>query len=272
MSSIRVLFIGDVVGVPGREMFQKHIGRIREKYQIDGLVVNGENSSSRGRGINPRIVEFFRHNGADVITSGNHIWAAREILPYLAENKHILRPANYPAETPGVGVTTFECKGTTVGVINVQGRVFMKDDLECPFRTVDSILTYLKGKAKVVFVDMHAEATSEKMGLGFYLDGRVSGVVGTHTHTPTADDRILPHGTAYITDLGMTGALNSMLGMKSGPIIKHFLTQMPVRFEVESEGPMVMYGAWIEVDTQTGKALKIERISVVDEDIIVAEQ
>ncbi len=272
MSSIRILFIGDVVGVPGREMFQKHIDRIKKKYDIDGLVVNGENSSSRGRGINPRIVEFFKHNGVDVITSGNHIWDAREIYPYLAEHDDLLRPANYPSDTPGSGVTIFNCKGTPVAIINVQGRVFMKDNLDCPFRAVESILTYVRDKANVIFVDMHAEATSEKIGLGFFLDGKVSGVVGTHTHTPTADERVLPKGTAYISDLGMTGALNSMLGMKKGPIIKHFLMQMPIRFEVEYEGPMVMYGAWIEVDTHTGKALKIERISIVDEDIQIVEK
>lgn len=143
----------------------------------------------------------------------------------------------------------------------------MKDDLECPFRTVESLLTYVKNKTNVTFIDMHAEATSEKIGMGFYFDGQVSGIVGTHTHTPTADQRVLPNGTAYITDLGMTGALNSMLGMKKGPIIHRFLTQMPMRFEVEDQGPMVMYGAWIEVDTVTGKATKIERISVIDEDI-----
>lgn len=271
MNTIRVLFIGDIVGIPGREMFQKHIERIRTQYQIDGLVVNGENSSNRGRGITPSIADFFKRNGVDVITTGNHVWDAREIYSYLNEHHDVLKPANYPPDTPGVGVTTFNCKGTTVGIINVQGRVFMKSNLDCPFRTVESLLTYLQDKTKVVFVDMHAEATSEKVGLGYFLDGKVSGVVGTHTHTPTADERILPKGTAYISDLGMTGSLNSMLGMKKEPILKNFLTQMPIRFEVAYESPMVMYGAWIEVDTQTGKALKIERISVIDEDIHVAE-
>lgn len=264
MSTIRILFIGDVVGIPGREMFQKHIDQVRRQYAIDAVVVNGENSSSRGRGINPRIMEFFKHNGVDIVTSGNHIWDAREIYPYLDEHNDLLKPANYPSDTPGNGIGFFTCKGTSVAVINVLGRVFMKDNVDCPFRTVESLLTYAKDKARVIFVDMHAEATSEKIGLGFFLDGKVSGVVGTHTHTPTADERILPQGTAYISDLGMTGALNSMLGMKKAPIIKSFLTQMPIRFEVEDEGPMVMYGAWIEVDTYTGKAVKIERIKIVD--------
>jgi len=267
MSTIRVLFIGDIVGRPGRDMFKKHIEAVRNKYAIDGLVVNGENSSSRGRGITPKGVAFFKECGVDVITSGNHIWDAREIYPYLASNSDLLRPANYPSDTPGVGVTTFSCKGVPVAIINIQGRIFIKDDIDCPFRTVESLLTYVKSKTSVIFIDMHAEATSEKIGMGLYFDGKVSGVVGTHTHVPTADERILPNGTAYITDLGMTGALNSMLGMKKGPIMHRFLTQMPMRFEVEDQGPMVMYGAWIEVDTYTGKATKIERITVVDERI-----
>ena len=271
MNTIRVLFIGDIVGVPGREMFQKHIDHIRSTYHIDGLVVNGENSSNRGRGITPSVADFFKKSGVDVITTGNHVWDAREIYNYIDGNDFLLKPANYPSETPGVGVTTFSCKGVTVGVINVLGRVFMKTNLDCPFRTVESILTYLKDKTKIIFVDMHAEATSEKIGLGYFLDGKVSGVVGTHTHTPTADERILPNGTAYISDLGMTGSLNSMLGMKKEPIMKNFLTQMPTRFEVAYDTPLVMYGAWIEVDIQTGKAVQIERVRVIDKDIQVTE-
>lgn len=267
MSKLRVLFIGDVVGATGRAMFQKHIGRIRESHDIDAIIVNGENSSSRGRGITPRIARFFKHNGVDVITSGNHIWDAREIYPYLQENHDLLRPANYPSDVPGVGVTTFDCKGHTVGVINVLGRVFIRENLTCPFRTVESILTYLKSKTSIIFVDFHAETTSEKMGLGFFLDGKVSGVVGTHTHVPTADERILPNGTAFVTDLGMVGSLNSMLGMKKDPIIKHFLTQMPVRFQVATTNPVVMTGVWIEVDTATGKATTIERIRLEDDTV-----
>ena len=269
MKTVRILFIGDIVGIPGQAMFQKHIASIRSTYAIDGLVVNGENSSSRGRGITPQIATLFKQCGVDVITSGNHIWDAREIYGYIAENKHLVRPANYPSVTPGAGFSLFTCKGVTIAVINIQGRVFMKDHLECPFRTVESILTYVKTKTNLIFVDVHAEATSEKMGLGFYLDGKVTGVVGTHTHTQTADERILPQGTAYISDLGMTGALNSMLGMKKGPIIQHFLTQMPVKFEVEDQGPMVLYGAWIEADVQTGKAVRIDGSSVQDDQIHV---
>lgn len=267
MSNLRVLFIGDVVGAPGRVMFQKHIDRIRKEYKIDAVIVNGENSDGRGRGITPRIVNFFKHNGADVITSGNHIFANKEIYNYLATNQDLLRPANFPSDAPGVGVTTFSCQGYTIAIINLMGRIFMRDLVSCPFRAAESILTYLRDKTNVVFVDMHAETTAEKIALGHYLDGKVSGVVGTHTHVQTADERILPHGTAFITDLGMTGSWNSMIGMKKEPILHNFLTQMPVKFEVEESTPLIMTGVWIEVDPYSGKAVAIERIKVVDEDI-----
>lgn len=265
MKTIRILFVGDVVGIPGQVMFQKHIASIRTKYAIDALVVNGENSSARGRGITPQIADSFKQYGADVITTGNHIWDAREIYGYIAEHNQLIRPANYPSGAPGLGYHIFNCKGMSVAVINVQGRVFMREHTECPFRTVESLLTYLKTKTNLIFIDMHAEATSEKIGLAFYFDGKVTGLVGTHTHVQTADERVLPEGTAYISDLGMVGALNSMLGMKKSPIIQHFLTQMPAKFEVEDEGPMVLCGAWIEADASTGKALRIERVRIVDD-------
>lgn len=264
--SIRILCIGDVVGSPGRAMFQKHIDRIRNEYDIDALIVNGENSDARGRGITSRIVKFFKHNGADVVTSGNHIWANKEIYQYMQENTDLIRPANFPGETPGVGVTTFNCKGHLVAVVNVMGRIFMREQLDCPFRTMSSLLTYLRSKTNLIVVDVHAETTSEKAALANYLDGKVSAVVGTHTHVQTADERILPHGTAFITDLGMTGSQNSCLGMKKEPIIEHFIKQMPVKFSVEEEaGPFIMTGVWIEVDTTTGKALEIKRVKVVDD-------
>lgn len=264
MSIIRVLFVGDVVGITGRTMFQKHIHRIREHYSIDSVIVNGENSNSSGRGITPRIVNFFKHNGVNVITSGNHIWDRKEIYPYLDDNSDLLRPANFPYGAPGIGVTTYNCAGHTVGIMNLQGRVFMRDHTECPFRAAQSILTYLKHKTNIIFLDFHAEATSEKMGLGYFLDGKITGMVGTHTHIPTSDERILPKGTAYVTDLGMVGSLNSMLGMKKGPIISRFMTQLPARFSVETEGPGLMTGVWIEVDTESGKARSINRVHIVD--------
>jgi metallophosphoesterase (TIGR00282 family) len=271
MNTLKVLLIGDVVGNTGRMMFQKHIDRLRTTYNIDAVIVNGENSSSQGRGITPRIVRFFRHNGADVVTSGNHIWYKREIYSYLESNTDLLKPANFPTDTPGVGVTTFTCKGQTIGVINLQGRVFMRELVSCPFRAAESILTYLKHKTNIIFVDFHTETTSEKMALGHFLDGKVSGVVGTHTHVQTADERVLPGGTAFITDLGMVGSLNSMLGMKKEPIIEHFLNQMPVKFEVDTSTPIIMCGVCVEVDIKTGKAISIQRIQVLDNDLQVGK-
>jgi metallophosphoesterase (TIGR00282 family) len=268
MSTLRVLLIGDVVGAAGRAVFQKHIDKVKRTHNIDAVILNGENSA-HGKGITVKNVRFFQHNGVDVITTGNHIWRHKEIYAYLNEHNDLLRPANFPSASPGVGVTTFMVGQYRIGVINLQGRVFMRELIDCPFRTADSILTYLKDKTNIIFVDFHAEATSEKMALSFYLDGRVSGVVGTHTHVQTADERILPGGTAHITDLGMTGSFNSMLGMQKEGIINTFLTTMPSRFAPDSSTPIVMCGVWIEVDTETGKAVKIQRIMIVDNDLRV---
>lgn len=269
--NVRILFIGDVVGSPGRAMLQKHINHLREQYRIDATFVNGENSAD-GRGITPRIMDYFKHLKVDVVTSGNHIWDKKDIVPYLDAHSDLLRPANFPSECPGVGVTIIDVKGQSIGVINVQGRVFMKEHLDCPFKTVDSLLTYLRDKTNTIFVDFHAETTAEKACLAYYLDGRISALVGTHTHVQTADERVLPNGTAFITDLGMVGALNSSLGMKTDSIIKHFMTQMPSRFMVETEGPILLNGVCIEVDTATGKALSIERIRIVDDAIKIDEK
>lgn len=267
MDKLRVLLIGDVVGSTGLAMFQKHIHHIKEKYAIDAIIVNGENSAPTGRGITPRVMKFFKHCGVDVVTSGNHIWAQRDIYSYLSENKDLLRPANFPSDTPGTGITIFNCKDERIAVVNIMGRVFMREHVECPFRTMESLLTYLKHQTSLIFVDVHAETTSEKIGLAHFLDGKVSGVVGTHTHVPTADERILPGGTAFVTDLGMVGALNGMLGMKKGPIIQQFITQMPTRFEVETAAPGTLSGVYIDVDIQSGKALDIKRVRVVDNEL-----
>ncbi len=267
--NVRVLFLGDICAGPGRAVFQKHIAHLRQSYKADAVIVNGENSASNGKGITSRIMHFFKHNGVNVVTSGNHIWAQREIYNYLKTNTDLLRPANYPSGCPGVGVTTFEIGTHTVGVINLQARTFMREFVSCPFRAAESILTYLKPKTNIILVDFHGEATSEKMGLAYFLDGQVSAVVGTHTHVLTDDARILPGGTAYISDLGMSGALNSMIGMKKEPIIQHMMTQMPIRFEVETNGPMILTGACLEIDSTTGKATAIVPIKVIDKDIIV---
>ncbi len=269
MKTIRVLMIGDVVGAAGCAMIQKHLDRIKQRYSINAAIVNGENCS-RGRGITKKNVRFFRHNGVDVVTSGNHIWRHKEIYGYLKENSDLLRPANFPATAPGVGVTTFLVDQYRVGVINLQGRVFMKELADCPFRTADSIITYLADKASIILVDFHAEATAEKMALAFFLDGRVSGVVGTHTHVQTADERILPGGTGYITDLGMVGAFNSMLGMKKDGIVDTFLTTLPTKFMPDLEPPIVLSGVWMEIDTLTGKTVKIERVMLIDDELHVS--
>src|SRR3990167_4944115 len=269
-STVRVLILGDVVGIGGRMMLQKHIKSLQEQFSIDAVIVNGENSNNNGRGITSKIVNFFTHNGVDVITTGNHIWDQNEIYEYLRNNTNVIRPANFPAECPGTGVTTFNCNGHLIAVVNVQGRVFMKEHLDCPFKAMDIILSYLKHKTNTIIVDMHAEATAEKICLGYYLDGRVSCVVGTHTHVATADERILPNGTAYVTDLGMAGSLNSSIGMKKDLMIERFKSQMPNKFMVESQPPFVMTGIWVEIDTKTGKAIQIQRVKVIDEDLPAA--
>ncbi len=264
---LRFLMLGDVVGRPGRSMFQKWARRLKEEHKAHAIIVNGENSGEHGRGITPKIIKFFKHNGADVITTGNHIWYSRDVYATLDERSDVLRPANYASACPGKGHTFFEVAGHQVAVVNVQGRVFMHEHTACPFITVESLLPLLHSKTKIILVDFHAEATSEKQGLGYFLDGKVSAVVGTHTHVPTADEKILPGGTAYLSDLGFSGAYYSMLGMAKEEIIRRFLTQMPARFRVETTGTMAMTGAVIEVDTATGKATSIERIKVLDEDI-----
>lgn len=266
-NNLKLLLVGDISGNLGLGMFQAYIGKLKERYKVDGVIVNAENAANQGKGVTPKIVEFLKELGVNVITSGNHIWAKKEIIPYLKENTDLLRPANYPAGCPGVGVTTFEVAGQLVGVVNIQGRIFMREFVDCPLRTMDSILTYLKDKTNKIIVDIHAEATSEKIGMGLYLDGRVSAVVGTHTHVQTADERVLPEGTAFISDLGMVGSLNCMIGMKKEPILGNMLTQMPHKFEVSTEPPAVLAGVVVEIDKTTGKALDIQRVRIVDENI-----
>ncbi len=267
MSTITILFIGDVVGQPGQVMFQKWVPTLKEKHKADMVIVNGENSAANGRGISPKQVRFFKHIGADVITSGNHIWAQKDCYETLKEKSDLLlRPINYPSACPGKGYTLVEIGDHTVAVVNVQGRVFMHADLDCPFLAMDSLLTMLQTKTKIIFVDFHAEATSEKQALAYYLDGRVSAVVGTHTHIQTADEYVLPGGTAMITDVGCSSALHSSIGMTTSVIIEKFLTQMPQKFTIEKSGPYVLQGVVVTIDTESGKATGIERIRLIDED------
>ena len=228
--TIKVLFFGDVVGNPGRTVFQKHVNRLKEKFDASAIVVNGENSNHNGRGITSKIAKFFKHNGADVITTGNHVWAQNDAQHYFDTHEDMVRPANFPDECPGKGYHIFHADGVSIGVINIQGRVFMHESLSCPFKKADELVKEVRKRTNIIFVDFHAETTAEKAALGYYLDGRVSGFVGTHTHVQTADERVLPKGTAFITDLGMAGALHSSLGMKLTPIISRFQVQMPHRF------------------------------------------
>ena len=268
MSTIRILCVGDLVGVPGLAMFRKHIPRLRVEHAIDLVMVNGENSAPDGRGITPRVAESLKHSGADIITTGNHVWDKKEIYPYLDANTDIIRPANFPSGAPGIGVTTItSARGHIVGFINIQGRIFMREHVSCPFRTADSILTYIRTKTPIIIIDFHAEATSEKAGLGYYVDGKVSAVVGTHTHVQTADARILPGGTAYMSDLGMGGSLNSMIGMTKEPVLRQFLTQMPTKFMVDTAPPFVLSAVLITIDAFTGKAVDIKPMAVHDTEL-----
>lgn len=261
---MKILFVGDLVGEPGLSLFQKHHAQLKEKYKLDATLVNGENVAPDGRGITPALATSLFEQGASLITTGNHIWAKKEIVDYIGTEKRLLRPANFPGDCPGSGVGFASINGTKLAVINLMGRVFMHDHLDCPFRTVQSLLTYVQAQTRCILVDFHAETTSEKAALGYFLDGKVSAVVGTHTHVQTADERILPGGTAFITDVGMGGALNSSLGTKKEPVIKRFVTQMPTRFSVETEGPMVLSAVIITIDETTGRATAIERLRIVD--------
>ncbi len=251
--------IGDVYGEPGRAAVQKLLPGLRQEHQIDLTVVNVENSAG-GFGVTPALARAFLDQGADVMTSGNHIWDKKEIVDYITKENLLLRPANYPVGTPGVGYVTVKAGPHKVGVVNLMGRVFMHP-IDCPFRKADEILAELRKETSVILVDMHAEATSESVAMGWYLDGRVSAVVGTHRHVQTADERVLPGGTAYITDLGLTGPTDGVIGVDRDQIIQRFLTQMPIRFET-AKGPVKLHAVVITIDADTGRASDIKRLSI----------
>lgn len=266
--TLRFLFIGDIIGLPGMAMFQRWIPKLKEKYGINAVIVNGENSAKSGKGITGPIIEALKQSGASVITTGNHVWQYREVYNVLNERDDIVRPANYPSTCPGKGYAFFQVNGHTAAVINLYGRVFIRDALDCPFKAVESLLTFIRLRTKLIFVDFHAEATSEKKAMGFFLDGKVSGVFGTHTHIQTADEHIMPQGTAYQTDLGGSGALHSVIGFQAEQVLQKFLVHPFMgKFVVETKGPMVLCGVWLDVDVHTGKAVKIERVYVVDDTI-----
>ncbi|MDW7675253.1 MAG: TIGR00282 family metallophosphoesterase [Bacillota bacterium] len=255
---MNVLMIGDIVGRPGRTAVIKLVNQLKIEYKIDLVVANGENAAG-GNGITKEIYEELLEVGIDVVTMGNHVWDKKEIMSFISAADKLVRPANYPVGTPGQGYKIVTAKsGEKLGVINLSGRVFLSN-LECPFTQVNKIVTEIKRITPNILIDFHAEATSEKVAFGWYMDGRVSAVCGTHTHIQTADARILPNGTAYITDVGMTGPRDSVLGVKKELVINKFITHLPVRFEVAS-GPAQLNGVVVMIDSQTGKAHNIQII------------
>lgn len=258
---MRILFVGDIVGRAGRRILKEHLGAVCHKYGVDFTILNVENAAG-GFGITRKIAEEFLRLQVDVMTSGNHIWDNQETFAYLDTQPLLLRPANYPPGLPGSGMCVATSQtGISVAVLNLQGRVFMPP-LDCPFRTADKLVESLKARADVVIVDFHAEATSEKMAMGWYLDGKVSAVLGTHTHVPTSDHRILPGGTAYVTDVGMTGAYDSIIGMQVETALPRFLTGIArSRFEPASGNPRFC-SVLVEIDQKTGKGISIERIDL----------
>ena len=259
---MKVLYIGDIMGEPGRRAVARTIPRLVAQREIDVVVGNGENVAG-GFGITPELAEELFSMGLSAITTGNHAWDKKEILDYFPRERRLLRPANYPEGVPGQGSVVIEtAAGEELGLLQLMGRAYMPT-LDCPFQTAKREMARLKKRVAAVLVDMHAEATSEKMAMGHYLDGEATAVVGTHTHVQTADEQILPRGTAYLTDIGMTGPLHGVIGVKKELAIEKFLTGMPRRFEVAS-GPTVFCAVLIELDARIGKALSIERLRILD--------
>jgi hypothetical protein len=254
---MNILFIGDIVGSPGREAVKKLLPELQKEYHLDFVIANAENAAG-GSGITPKVAEELFETGINVLTSGDHIWKKREIFEIIDQEERILRPLNFPAGVAGRGFGLFKTKsGLKIGVVNVNGRVFM-EALECPFKTAKAAIEELSKETKIIIVDIHAEATSEKVALGWYLDGKVCAILGTHTHIQTADERILPGGSAYITDVGMTGPLDSVIGRRIEDVLERFITGVPTRFEVAKEN-IQLQGAILDIDDM-GKARSILRI------------
>jgi metallophosphoesterase (TIGR00282 family) len=259
VSEIRLLFLGDIVGKPGRELVRKGLPSLIEHYSADLVIANAENAAA-GRGITREIGDQLLSWGVDVMTTGNHVWAQREAVDYIGAEARLLRPANFPAGVPGNGsYVARTLLGRPVGVINVMGRVFMQE-LDNPFARVLEEIEAMRSRTRIIFVDFHAEATSEKIAMGWHLDGKVTAVVGTHTHVQTADEQILPGGTAYMTDVGMTGPHDGVIGVEKAAVIDKFLRGMPVRMETATGNPR-LNGILIAADETTGKALSIQRLS-----------
>ena len=255
---LRVMMVGDIVGRPGRKTARECVRTYRKKYNLDLVIANGENAAG-GNGITETIANELYNADIDIITMGNHTWDKKEILDFIEHEPRLVRPANYPPETPGRGSTIVRLgKNLDIGIINISGRVFLPP-LDCPFRIAEKLAGEINTVTPVIIVDFHAEATSEKMAFGWFMDGKVSAVIGTHTHIQTADERILPQGTGYITDVGMTGPRDSVLGVDKEIVIHKFLTQMPARFEV-TDGVTQFDALLLEIDESTGKTLSITRI------------
>jgi len=262
---MNILFVGDIVGRPGREMIRKGLRTLVDRYGVDLVIANVENSAA-GFGVTKEIGDTLLEWGIDVMTSGNHIWDKREAIDYIAGEPRLLRPANYPAGVPGRGTYVAQTgDGRAVGVINVMGRVFMLN-IDDPFAVVLREIENIRHQTRVIIVDFHAEATSEKVAMGWYLDGKVTAVIGTHTHVQTADERVLPNGTAYLTDAGMTGPHDSIIGMEKEPSLARFLRAMPSKFEPATGNPR-LNGVVIEADDKTGRASRITRISCSERDL-----
>jgi len=260
--SMNILCIGDIVGRPGREAVAYALPKIKKEQRIDFVIANAENASG-GSGLIPKNAEEILSFGVDVMTMGDHVWDKPDIFPYLQEHQQkIIRPANFPDGAPGVGWTVVTAaNGIKVGIINLLGRTFMRYNVSCPFRALEGIVAQIKEHTAVIIVDMHAETTSEKVAMGHFSDGKVSLVFGTHTHIQTADEKILPQGTAYITDLGMSGPYDSVIGQDKNKIITRFLTSMPNKFEV-AQSPGTVHGVVVQVDPKTGRAEGITRLQI----------
>jgi len=257
---VKVLFIGDIVGKVGRVTLKGLLPNLVDRYKIDLVIANGENIAG-GFGITDKTADEVLSLGVHIITSGNHIWDKKESIPYIAKKNRILRPLNYPPGVPGFGsIVQTLSNGTKVGIINISGRVFMPA-IDCPFRVGEEEIKKLRESAKIIIVDFHAEATSEKIAFGYFVDGKVSAVVGTHTHVQTADEKILPNGTAYITDVGMTGPAVSVIGVEKEQIIERFLLQMPMKFET-AKGDGILSAVVIEINEESGKATAIQRLQL----------
>ena len=256
---VKVLFIADIVGQPGRRAVKELVPILRERLGLDFVVANGENAAG-GSGITVKTAEEIFSAGVDIITSGDHLWDQKEVMELLEHERRFLRPLNYPPGTPGQGSTLVQVAGKPVlGIVNLQGRTFLQA-LENPFHCALDAVERLRRNTPVIFIDFHAEATSEKVALGRLLDGRVSAVVGTHTHVQTADEQVFPGGTAFLCDAGFTGPHESVIGREIEPIIKRFLTNMPQKFEV-AKGRVLLQGAFIEIEEDSGRAIRIERVS-----------